>query len=496
VNVDFGRQILNKTIDVKAETDALTETRIDLSEALPDGLGHAILVAEPTVKNPRPEYRDRPFVVWIQATNLGIDAQLDYEKMTAYVSELKTGKPVRDAQISLHNDKDSTVNAVSNAEGLAELALVETGGRGYLLAKSGSDSAILREEYDYAESSTNWSKKNPGETMRWFVFDDRKMYRPGEEVSVKGYLRRVTGGKFSDIADVGDRAKNVTYVLKDARYLEIARGEVPLNAFGAFDFKVKLPENANLGEQHLELWTQWKPSQYSREFEHTFRMEEFRRPEFEVRVEAETAAPYTVGSSVVLGAEAKYLTGGAFVNSPVKWSIAAAPTSYSPPGNDGYVFGRFVPWWRNYGDYERSGYYAYQPQTFAGTTDKSGKHRINLDFISANPARPYALRAVAETTDVNRQTIGDTKNFLVHPSQVYVGLRAAKTFVRKGETLTIEAIATDIDGKRFAGAPVEIVAVLKDWQRAANNWEEKIIDTQTCRLTSAERASSCNFDVQ
>ena len=498
-NVNFGRQILNKTVEVKSETDVLTETRIDLSEALPDGFGHAVLVAEPTVKKAPVnyyDYSDTPFVAWIQATNIGIDAQLDYEKMTAYVSELKTGKPLPAAEISLHNDKYSTLNSSTNAEGLAELTLGDNGGRGFLLVKSGVDSAILREEYDYAGHQTSWRKQIPSEHLRWFVFDDRKMYRPGEEVSVKGYLRRVTGGKYTDIAELGDRAKNVTYVLRDARNIEIARGEAPLNAFGAFDLKLSLPENANLGAQRLQFWAQGKSTENSREFEHIFRIEEFRRPEFEVRVETETPAPHYVGNSVVLSAEAKYLTGGAFVDSLVNWSFTVAPTFYSPPGNEGFIFGKFVPWWRKSGDYERHNYYGYPTQSFAGTTDKSGKHRVNLDFISANPARPYNLRVGAETSDVNRQSIGDTKNFLVHPSEVYVGLRTAKTFVRQGETLTIEAVATDIDGKRVRGATVEIVAVLKDWQRAANYWQDAVIDTQTCRLTSSENVSSCNFNVK
>jgi uncharacterized protein YfaS (alpha-2-macroglobulin family) len=495
--VNFGRQILNKTVEVNADADILTETRIDLSEALPNGFGHAILVAEPTERSGLYDYRDLPFVVWIQSTNIGIDALLDYEKMTAYVSELKTGKPLPNAEISLHNDKYNALNSVTDNTGVAEFTLTDASGRGFLLAKSGVDSAILREPDDYANLVTSWRKQGPYEHLRWFVFDDRKMYRPGEEVSVKGYLRKITTGKFADIEELGGLRKNVSYLLRDSRYNEIARGTAPLNAFGAFDFKIKLPENINLGYQRLEFWSSEQVSQY-REYEHSFQVQEFRRPEFEVNINAETPAPYTVGTSAVFNAEAKYFTGGFLRNSAIKWAVSAARTNYSPPGHESFTFGSFIPWWKRYDDdAERTNYYySYPAQYISGTTDENGKHRINLDFLAANPARPYNLRATAEIQDVNRQTIADTKNFLVHPSEVYVGLKTAKTFVRQGEPLKVETIAADIDGKTVAGAPIEITAVLKDWQPYGNTWREVLIDTQNCQLTSAASAVSCSFNVK
>ncbi|HEY0459737.1 MAG TPA: alpha-2-macroglobulin family protein, partial [Pyrinomonadaceae bacterium] len=333
----------------------------------------------------------------------------------------------------------------------------------------------------------------PSDSNRWFVFDDRQMYRPNEEVSVKGYLRRVTGGKFSDIAEFGE-SKTINYILKDARYTEILRGTANINQFGAFDFKLKLPENINLGYQRLEFWSR-EISNYP-EFTHNFQVQEFRRPEFEVTVAAETPAPYFVGNSAVFGAEAKYYTGGFLANSDINWRVAASQTNYSPPNHESYIFGEFIPWWRSYSEYslERSQSYGNSTAQFGGgTTGANGKHRINLDFLSANPARPYNLSATAEVQDVNRQTIADTKTFIVHPSEVYVGLRTAKTFVRQNEAFRVETIATDIDGKTLAGAPIEINAVLKDWVHTAGSWQEVVIDTQNCKLVSAAEPVSCDF---
>ena len=74
------------------------------------------------------------------------------------------------------------------------------------------------------------------------------MYRPKEEVAVKGYIREITGGKFGDVEPIGDVGRHrFTYSVKDSQSNEIAKGTTTLNAFGAFDFKFKLPDNVNLG---------------------------------------------------------------------------------------------------------------------------------------------------------------------------------------------------------------------------------------------------------
>ena len=43
-----------------------------------------------------------------------------------------------------------------------------------------------------------------GDALRFYVFDDRQLYRPGEEVRVKGWLRRIGSGPAGDIEPLPD----------------------------------------------------------------------------------------------------------------------------------------------------------------------------------------------------------------------------------------------------------------------------------------------------
>ena len=229
--------------------------------------------------------------------------------------------------------------------------------------------------------------------QRWFVFDDRKMYKPKEEVAVKGYIRKITGGKLGDVEGLGGQALTYAWSAKDPRNNEIAKGTITTNPFGAFDLKFTIPDAANLGNSQVVFYTPGG-SPDSPTYSHQFQIQEFRRPEFEVTTKVESEAPHFVGGKAMLSVEAKYYAGGGLANAETNWTVTATPTNYTPPNRGDYTFGTWTPWWRvyDYGEYYgggRPGYGGSSTQTFKGATDASGKHLLKIDFESVKPPRPY-----------------------------------------------------------------------------------------------------------
>ncbi|HEX6279412.1 MAG TPA: alpha-2-macroglobulin family protein, partial [Pyrinomonadaceae bacterium] len=540
-----GTLVSDKTVQIKNTPDEMVETRIDLTQALGgDGLGNLILDIEPTVK--RDKYDRSRIFTWIQATQIGLDAFVDNQELVGFATELGTGKPMSGVEFSIWPNGTGTgaisenvteekgwiesawewltgaggpsagsiesftpdgtavetepiepaQNSTTGANGILRLSLPDSAsqkGMNLLVAKRGKDVAFLPENADYFWQDTgNWYKKPDYDSLRWFVFDDRKLYKPNEEVSVKGYIRRVTGGKLGDVVGLGDAASGLTWSAKDPRNNEIAKGTANLNAFGAFDFKFKLPDNANLGYARIDLSTSSSLSGTS--FSHQYQIQEFRRPEFEVTAKVESEAPHFVGGRADLSVEAKYYAGGGLANAETNWTVTATPTSYTPPNRDDFTFGTWVPWWRIYDyGYGRPYYGGGTSQNFKGVTDASGRHLLKIDFDSVKPPRPYTISASASVQDVNRQTWAGQTSLLVHPADLYVGIRTPRTFVQKGENIVVESIVSDIDGKLIAGRDVEIKAVLKDWQFDKGSWNEVTVDEQTCTVKSAEAAQKCSF---
>ncbi|MCY7347067.1 MAG: hypothetical protein LH614_12700 [Pyrinomonadaceae bacterium] len=472
----IGKLLYEKSVKIKSAPDAATNTTIDLSPALKKGIGQAILVVE------SPNKVAAPVVKWLQKTNIGVDAFADYEKLIVFTSDLKSGKPLPDAQLSLSNG----ASGASDQNGLARinLPLVAEDKGDWLVASHDSDSAILFADDD-GDGANDWSNAAAKDDLRWFVFNDRNLYRPGETVSVKGYIRKITGGITSDVGELADAARDLSYVLKDSRGSETAKGTAQINAFGAFDLKLSLPKNTNLGGQRLELKTE--SALESKQFTHYFQVQEFRRPEFEVTTTVENAAPFYIGETAHLKTEAKYYSGGFLSNAAAVWNITAEPTNYTPPNREDYTFGKFVPWWRS-SPADRD---AVTTKKFSGTTGADGAHRIALDFTAANPARPFTVKAEAKVQDVNRQTFAAATNLLVHSSELYVGIRTPKTFIRQDEKFAVETLTTDVDGKAVADAPVSIVAELQDWRKIEGEWRQITIDRQTCQIKSGDAPVSC-----
>jgi uncharacterized protein YfaS (alpha-2-macroglobulin family) len=167
------------------------------------------------------------------------------------------------------------------------------------------------------------------------------------------------------------------------------------------------------------------------------------------------------------------------------------------------VFGTWTPWWFDYWPmYETEvAYSPYGPpvgrtevETFSGLTDASGTHYLNLDFEGTDELTPVSVLAEATVMDVNRQAWAGATSLLVHPAELYVGLRSERTFVKQGQPLEIELIVTDIDGNPIPDRQIEVRAERMDWKHRRGAWREEAVDAQECNIGSTLEPVSCTFE--
>ncbi|HEU0177683.1 MAG TPA: Ig-like domain-containing protein, partial [Blastocatellia bacterium] len=492
---EIGRLVFSETIKIVAQPDEITVTPIDLRPALRDGLGHALLIVEPTA-NVTTTYGQQFIPTWIQATEIGLDAFADQTQLLGWATSLKDGKPISGARLELLEEAPGGkaidgAASQTGADGLARIALPSKSGRKVLVARHGDDAALAPENQGWWTESGGWTKRPLVDALRWHVFDDRAIYRPGEEVHIKGWLRRVGGGPRGDVASAQTLVKQLSYTLKDSRDNEIAKGALRLNAFGGFDAIFKLPPTVNLGFARLKFKANGAASEIEgREYRHNFQIQEFRRPEYEVKASASNG-PHFVGGHAELTATANYYAGGPLPNAEVNWLVGSFPTNYTPPNRDDFTFGKWLPWWR-YEDEEPDT----PGENFTGVTDAAGIHRLRIDFDSDNPPRTRLITADVNTSDVNRQQVSADLRFLVHPAELYVGLRSSRVFMQQGEPLVVEAIVTDLDGKAMANREIKMRAVRLDWVFEKGKWIERDSDPQQCAIRSAADPATCRFETK
>lgn len=495
-----GRQVLSQTLPVEAAADRLTEVNIDLSQYMDGDYGHFILFVKPP-QDLLPADQSQYWYaipVWVQITQIGLDAFSDHSEMVAWTTGLADGAPLGGVTITA---QPSGWQTTTGSDGIARFAIPD--GTSYLIASQGADQALLPRYSGYWSDDT-WRKRTVNDQLRWYVFDDRKMYRPGEEVHVKGWLRRIGSKQDGSVELVGSELESIFYQIYDSQGNEIGSGSAEANALGGFDFAFTLPEQVNLGYTQIHLMARGSLGGLSdTEYYHDFQVQEFRRPEFEVTARNETTGPYFAGGSATVAVEANYYAGGALPNAEVSWMVTYSLGHYAPPNWPDFTFGVWTPLW---GFVEPAADKMYFPgwggntqyETFGGVTDASGTHYLQLDFDVNNEltGKPSPVSVLAEATviDVNRQGWTGETTLLVHPASLYVGLRSDKYFVERGTPLVVEAIVTDLDGNAIADRPVEIQAARMEWKFVSGEWQEEAVDVQTCSVGSASEPVTCTFE--
>lgn len=472
-----GTLVSNELIETKGTPDDLTETRVDLRPALKNGLGNVIVVVEPPTQ-PKERWQRRTLTAWVQSTRIGLDAVVDDQSMTASATSLIDGHPLGGVELSL---TDSTARATSADSGLATLDLPRAGAPHRLLvARHGDDVAFLPQSSYWWGSGDAWVRSPRVNALRWFVFDDRGIYKPKESMHFKGWMRVIGAGPKGEVQGLNGAVKTVRYRVVDSRGNEVAKGDAPVGAAGGFSGVVTLPDTMNLGTASLELSALNAAGLAGTKSTHRFQVEEFRRPEFEVSASA-TPGPYFIGSHAVVSTEAKYYAGGPLPDASVTWQVTSTPGWFSPPGHPDFTFGTWVPWFW-WGDGESP---ATVSQRLQSRTDAAGKHLLRIDFDGVRPPQPSTVRAEATVTDVNRQAWSASATVLVHPADQYVGLRRQKLFSNPGEPVELDAIVADIDGRVVAGSPIRVRATRLDYAWKEGRLEQTEESPEEVTVTSA-----------
>ncbi|MBR5895211.1 MAG: hypothetical protein IKZ13_06700 [Akkermansia sp.] len=149
------------------------------------------------------------------------------------------------------------------------------------VAMQGMDVAMA-EMPDFPDSWPTFSKPSPDEAtekLKCFLFTERSLYRPGDTVYARGYLRDMNG-------TYPTQPKNKKLGLKVTRPNGdvLCEQELALNAYGAFDASIVLPEGAEnvVGEYTLRILSDNTPIEQK-----TINCQEFRRDAFAASLTAE-----------------------------------------------------------------------------------------------------------------------------------------------------------------------------------------------------------------
>ena len=137
------------------------------------------------------------------------------------------------------------------------------------------------------------------------LFTDRSIYRPGQTVYVSGIAYRQQQDDTQVLAD-----KEYTVTLYDVNNNKMGEVKVTTNSFGSFSGQFTLPSPCLTGYFRLQAGSA----------SGGFRVEEYKRPTFDVAFEP-VKTEYQIGDSVLLTGVARTFAGAPVQNAKVNYHI-------------------------------------------------------------------------------------------------------------------------------------------------------------------------------
>ncbi len=307
-------------------------------------------------------------------------------------------------------------------------------------------------------------------------YTDRPVYRPGQTVHFRFVATNRTTG--NDRKPLVGRKFFIT--ANDARGAKLWEGEATTGEFGSLSGEFKLLDSSALGACSLSISDDDRISSQA-----GFRVEEYKRPEFEVTV----AAPKDVkkpGETVEARLSARYYFGAPVPNAHVKYTVRKSvwysefrfPSPYdwltTAWGMDSYGNRR------NIGS-EGSGEIVFEGTT---TTDAQGAAKIafKTSALDAQPqyviengwwrGRPNPLYTVeAEITDSSRRTIEAQGQVKVANQAYFAFLNTSQGYAQKGDRVPVELRTQDANAQ-----PVAASGVMRVFRLLPSDKEEKLLE--------------------
>lgn len=363
----------------------------------------------------------------VVVSSLGLVTKAAPGQLLLFAVDRRTGSPKSDCAASVILEQQVRAAGTTNADGvfLADLPHAEADSL-IALARCGDDTVVNDPGGYFLRENTR--------DLKGYVYTDRPVYRPGHTVHLKAVLRWMDRGQPRPF----DR-QQVEVVVSDPDDKVILRQQRPVDRFGAAFTSVVIPPTAALGDYTITI------NSHEEQALGSFSVEEYRKPEFEVTVDA-PGRFYLQGTQATLRVRARYYFGQPVAHGKVKYVTYSA--SY------------WSPWRSLGGDDDGEGYvpaYYGDQETEAETTlDANGEASITVDLPPGDHDGDLAIRVEARVSDATGREVSGRANVFATQGPLVVASQANKWVYEPGSAAQFRVRVVDHEGRPQAGTSVRL----------------------------------------
>ena len=416
---------------------------------------------------PELEEYERYRRVFIQVTEMGMTAKFSSENNLIWVTELKTAAPIEGALVEIRDDFNKVFwRGRTDSHGLVRTPGWKTLGikakregekpRQWADVSRGEDTVVINSDWGTGifpyQFGISYDWGPVPQKLTGYLFTERGLYRPGEEVHLKAVVREKRSGKW-EIPET----KEAWIFIRNSRDEEILKDKVALSTYGSFFLSFTLAKDAPSGYYRIQVspfeGEEERNKHPESRFDGSFRVEDFRPANFEVSVRTDKES-YVFKDSCKTTIEGSYLFGAAMSGEKVSWKLRLNPTRFSPPGHQGYFFG--PGWWEDDDESQLI-------ESGEGKLDSSGRFYLEKSLEEVGFKGSASLRLEAVVTDLTRQSIAARTTAVVHRGEYYIGIKPSTTFTKEGEEVKIKVITVNSEGEVIPGKNLELRVLKRVW---------------------------------
>jgi uncharacterized protein YfaS (alpha-2-macroglobulin family) len=371
-----------------------------------------------------------------------------------WLTDLETGQPVKNVDVLFYDSDGKKIGKASTdkdglayADGLAHpyYALTDDKNRLAFAAQfwgSGVSAGDFGIQQDY------WTAVNAPFA---FVYTERPIYRPNQDVFIKGIVRQ------NDDLHYSLPKQDSVYVIIDFEGETVYEKELSINQMGTFADAFHLGEDVSLGSYNISVKLS-KSDDYPFAY-NSFRVAEYRKPEFQVAA-APSVTDILAGGDYNLTVDATYYSGGFVGGADVSWFLSASPADFTPAP----VFSSF-----SFSDYDYDAYGANQNSSSGvldeGKTslDANGHLKISQTATLGKYKNGSQVTFSANVTDVAGNLVSGSTSLHVHPSLIYAGVRSQSYVGQQGQPTVFDLVVLDWASKPIANQKLTVDIVRREW---------------------------------
>ncbi len=470
---------------------------------LPSGIYLVEVIGEPSLNTPLPkDIYQHPLTSYtmIQVSRVGLAMKRELDHTLLWATDIETGAPLANLPIDLtyypNYDKESqgvSAQATTQSDGVAMLATPasEVNNVCAQVIQPGMEAFACERDMELTGYNYPLTK---GLHYFAYLYTDRPIYRPGQEVHFSSFLRQVREGRYFMIKP----GESVDVRVTDAAGKEIFKEKISIETGGIVGGKFTLENSDEIPRGHYSLNLKLGKQSFTREFQ----VASYRKPSF--KVDLKTENPELISSDELKASvQGNYFFGAPMRKAKVEWSIMTGTYLFAPSGYEEFSFVDPDELYRKGSDDENFESVRYESEyeydtvaSYAMSEDQDHEsfsqgpstRGPSSDFLNDDHGKPLSLKPAtlddqgnlliqykpnlkkyptsqtltieANVKDPANQEVSGAETVIVHKANFYLGLRPQKWVYGSKENAQLDLVSLDTQGKA-AGAKAYAVEVYR-----------------------------------